>query len=45
MYRELVICFVDTSLRRINLSWLFEKKTGEMEERPCLGSQKAAWGV
>lgn len=52
MYRELAICFVDTSLRRINLSWGFEKRKkkdcGNSEERPWLGSQtarSAAWGV
>lgn len=48
MYRELAICLVDSSLRRINLSWVFEKKIVETEEGPWLGSRtasSAAWGV
>lgn len=32
MYRELAICFVDTSLRRINLSWGFEKRKKKIVE-------------
>lgn len=32
LHRELVLCFVDTSLRRINLSQVFEKKKKKIVE-------------
>lgn len=38
LYRELVLCFVDTSLRRINLSQVFEKK-----KKDCRNSEERFW--
>lgn len=33
-------CFVATFLIKINMSWVFERKIVETEERPWLGSHK-----